>query len=468
MTVRSTRLTNLLILLVYISAAGLSAAPQLLPFVFALLAAAFAVLGAQNKLYMLAPVFLFFSSSILYFSGVAIADLYYAAYIVAHLLWRPRILTKSVPVMAVIFMLYSVFVMTGFSLTVGIEVFLAFLFLVFLMDDMACRERWGPFCSWYIIAMVSGIAYGACLALRGGIAGTVRAQGARFTMAFTDPNYAGMFLSIGLYMLVFRCGRFKGVVRLLLIAAAAAALLMTVSSTAILCNIIVIAVLSIDYLPKARKDARRFIKYLLLAGLAAAALYYIGSKDIPYLSRTLHRFMEKIFSLRAGDLRAATTERSSIWRRHLRYFADEQGVWRMLFGGNYLTDRGLDATKFHTVSHEVYIDSLICFGLVGTLVYAISILRQISGKWRRRNRSREDKLLFVMALIWVIYSFGLSMFPFWAFSFALFAYINPMKKGPGSVEDSELRAQYPGRAHGTNIGHSAAIRLKESIHRDDE
>lgn len=125
--------------------------------------------------------------------------------------------------------------------------------------------------------------------------------------------------------------------------------------------------------------------------------------------------MEKILQFQNGGIDDATTERSIIWKEHLEFFWNQDNFLQILFGGNYLTDRGMDYSKFSIVSHQVYIDALICFGVVGTVVYIMFIFRMLIKKWNSRKLSNTNQLSFVLLLLWIIYSFVLSMFPFWGF-----------------------------------------------------
>ena len=246
-------------------------------------------------------------------------------------------------------------------------------------------------------------------------------------LAFTDPNYAGMFLSIGLYIVLFSNVKNEFLKKLLLIAIVSE-ILITMSSTAILCNLILLIILILDNLIRViqqgtqKISAKELLGYAIAFAGIIAAIIYIQKTNNSIMADSINRFIQKITGMNSG-LSESTTGRSDVWANHLQIFEEKTGVLKRLFGGFFITDRGVDSRYFTIVSHEVYVDSLLCFGVVGTMIYVLTILKQLISKWMSRNISNEHKQIFCIVVIWLIYSFGLSMFPFWGFSFMLFVTI---------------------------------------------
>lgn len=374
----------------------------------------------KDRLVCLAPLFLFFNSTILYFNGIAISNIYFALFTINEMLRRQSINKKSLHLVLLMFSIYAVVVVSNFSIMLSIEFVLIFIFVTFLLENVYSNDNWELFVSWYLAGLFSASLYGL-VAWGNNIANGVTR---RFMLAFTDPNYAGMFLSIGAYLVLY--GEVKNtILKCFLLIVIALEILITMSSTAILCNLLVILFIIIDnfsiFLPK--KNYRINIKRLStdIIGIILIVVAIVLVKKMPdsIMSDSVNRFFQKMAGASAG-LSESTTGRSDLWAKHMRIFQDNSDIWRWLFGGYFITDRGFDSRYFTVVSHEVYVDSLLCFGVVGTTVYVISILKEIVSKWRNRSLSKVHKQIFIVAVIWLIYSLGLSMFPFWGFSFMLF------------------------------------------------
>lgn len=416
--VNKNSILNIIILTTYLLVSLLAIYPTMQQYVCILILFIIGYLSYKDKLYKIAPLFIFFNSSILYYEGIAIVDIYFFFYILEKLFRKSTIKKKSMHNMFIIFILYTVLVVFFNNSMLSLEIMLSLIFLLLFLNDILNRRVWHEFCYSYIITMLFAILYGVFNQYF--MQNTD--ENIRFLMAFTDPNYAGMFLSIGLYITIFKKDIFSTIFRFFIIVICLIAIFATVSSTALLCNIIILLILLLDVLSSYEGIYILLTKYLIVFTVIVCILFYLQSLHIPLIDRTFERFIDKINMFSSGSIENATTGRSDVWKEHLNYFWNQNNIFHFLFGGNYLTDRGFDISKFSIVSHQVYIDSLLTFGIVGTIMYVISIIKQLFIKFIRRTENCDTKIIFIISLIWLIYSFGLSMFPFWGFIF--FLYVN--------------------------------------------
>ena len=389
----------------------------------------------------IAPMFIFFNSSILYFEGVALVDIFFITYIVFRLIKRFKIFFMWQHSLLCFFSCYALFVVIQFEFMLAVEMILSFIALAFIVEELFYKERWYVFCKWYMLSLFVATIYGMCTYIAA-LHEPSNYGVFRYTLAFTDPNYAGMFLSIGFYILFFLKDLFRPIVRILGMTICILSILITVSSSAILCNIIVAILLCITLKSEditIKKFFQKTLSKIIISVIIILFIVWLGIKYFPGLERSFFRFSEKVDMFLAGGIEMATTDRSIIWEEHLNFFWGQKNLLKILFGGNYLTDRGLDESLFTIVSHEVYIDSLICFGLVGTVFYIIEIARQLINKWKARNLSLCSKLQYAIVIIWIIYSFILSMFPFWGFLVMLLASTNEREE---NCEDQEIISEY--------------------------
>ena len=412
---------NATLVALYVLVGLLKTLPNLFNIVAVLVICSIFYYAVIGQLCRLAPLFLFFNSSILFFQGVALTDVFFAAYIFSTLLRRPYINKKNIHPMIIVFLLYSAFVISKFNFFLSVEIILTMLFLALFLNELYENKKWYIFCQWFIIALFSAMIYGLTAYLQESTLNTN--VSIRFVLAFTDPNYAGLFLSIGLYMLIFQKDNFLFLVRAIGIVACSCFILLTLSSSALICNVVVLFVWGISNFPKLvtkKNEIQKVVIFVIAAVFLICILQYFANNMFPEMQRAIERFVEKILLFRTGNLDSATTDRSSIWNEHLNFYINQNNMWKVLFGGNYLTDRGFDTRYFDIVSHQTYIDSLLCFGLFGTGIYVASIINQLYTKWKRHIRSDNAYLIFIITIIWFTYSFILSTFPFWAFSLLLF------------------------------------------------
>ncbi len=385
----------------------------------------------RGVLYKLAPIFIFFDNIILYFAGVAVEDIFCAVYIAIFLLRSSKLKTNASTALLVYFICYSLFVVLQHNMMLSIRIILSLVYLIVLIMDLSKRETCTKFCKWYTVAFLAATIYGIGNYLEGSQNELYSVY--RYTITFTDPNYAGMFASAALYIAVFLKNEFRPFGRYFIIAVSAISILMTVSSSALMVNALILLIIAAFTISHQRKpNLKGIVRFLLFVLVAFAVLSY-AVKIFPGIAETFDRFVGKIDLAQTGNIGKATTARSDIWARHLDYFWNQDSVMKSLFGGNYLTDRGFDKTIFSTVSHNVYVDSLICFGLIGTLFYVIFILYRLIKKIRKFSSSPYNKLSFVLMLLWFFYSFILSMFPFWGFLLFLLNDFGNEEGGTGEV-----------------------------------
>ena len=407
----------------YIAVSIIAIVPSITNYVDLFVLAVLLYAAYKDDLVCMTPMFLFFNSTILYYNGVAISDVLFAVFIVNEVLRRPRIDKKNLHIVFLFFIIYAVVVVSDFNVMLSVEITLIYIFVIFLLQNVYDENNWKKFTVWYLVGLFSASLYGLVSWTNNISSGVTR----RFMLAFTDPNYAGMFLSIGLYIVLFSDAK-NGLLKKLLLIAIVSEILITMSSTAILCNLILIMILMIDNLIKVIKQRSQKISTNQLLGYAAAfaviiaAIICIQKANNSIMADSINRFVQKITGMNAG-LSESTTGRSDVWAKHLKIFEEKSGILKKLFGGFFITDRGVDPRYFTIVSHEVYVDSLLCFGVIGTMIYVLTILKQLISKWTLRSVSNEHKQIFCIVVIWLIYSFGLSMFPFWGFSFMLFVTI---------------------------------------------
>ena len=195
----------------------------------------------RNQFFKLAPQFIFFNSSILYYAGTALVDVYFVAYIVIHIIKKPLVRLGSYHIVLAGFVSYCICVISAFSFSTAIAIIISFFALAILIEELSDRAIWVQFCKWYIIALFSATLYGIGNYIDG-ISNSLYST-FRYTATFTDPNYAGFFLSAGLYMALFLKRELGQWIRYSVICVSIISILITISSSALIANAGIIAIL---------------------------------------------------------------------------------------------------------------------------------------------------------------------------------------------------------------------------------
>ena len=123
------------------------------------------------------------------------------------------------------------------------------------------------------------------------------------------------FCPIGLYMLIFQKDNFLFLVRAIGIVACSCFILLTLSSSALICNVVVLFVWGISNFPKLvtkKNEIQKVVIFVIAAVFLICILQYFANNMFPEMQRAIERFVEKILLFRTGNLDSATTDRSSI------------------------------------------------------------------------------------------------------------------------------------------------------------
>lgn len=185
----------------------------------------------------------------------------------------------------------------------------------------------------------------------------------RFSGLKGNPNYYTVDIIIALAVLIsLMCYRKTGPTYVACVAALSVFGLMSVSKSFLfaLCLLIFIW-----FLFAIKQGVDKFMKFILIAIIAAAVIYFFA-----YDSINLYLF--RFNADRGGSLGDITTGRTNIWKQYVDVIASD---FKILFFGNGLktlifTGRG---------AHNTYLESIFTLGLSGTAIF-IANIRACTGK----------------------------------------------------------------------------------------
>lgn len=245
----------------------------------------------------------------------------------------------------------------------------------------------------------------------------------RYLGSFVDPNYAGFFFNLALFMLFSLKTTVSWRVKLPIAAILCCFLIATVSLSSMICfftTFILFAFL---------KWPRKAVPVVLALFLAVGG-FYGAAKAIPFLSNIqivsdlITRVDSQLGFIEEGDTARVTSERSETWSSYWEYFKT-QTITKKLFGGNIVMASYLEP-KFQKemvgFPHQAYIGLLLNIGIIGTAVLLLGLLLKTVFYLLEYLKKREDVhlILITTTYMWIFFGMGIDFFVDWKFFFFYF------------------------------------------------
>ena len=189
--------------------------------------------------------------------------------------------------------------------------------------------------------------------------------------ALGDSNFAGLFYSLCI-IITFLLKKVPMTVKSILIAIFVIVLLQTASLSALL----VLSVLSAFLIVlKYRLRAVPILLVVLVAGIIGIAtlLTIPQFRQIDAIAGLIIRIEEKLSYIPRGRWDLLTTDRSAIWGNLIAVFFAKP-IWGKLIGGSVITVYALDKSVTSMACHNSYLQSILNFGIIGTLAIYIPFI----------------------------------------------------------------------------------------------
>jgi hypothetical protein len=242
--------------------------------------------------------------------------------------------------------------------------------------------------------------------------------------ALSDSNFAGLFYSLCAVTSI-TLNKLKFWVRGIFLALFGIMLLQTASLSAIL----ITCILTIFYiiLKFRRKSILILSAAFFVAVIGIAIILAVPQlREIPAISGLIIRITEKLSYIPRGRWDLLTTDRAAIWEDALGIFSNK-ALWGKLIGGSVITVMVIDKSIISIACHNSYIQSILNFGILGTivvylpmlLVFGYRILKHFSTP---KGYEKEDlkmlQLIFTFAFI--VFGFTVDFFIDWPFMMLFF------------------------------------------------
>lgn len=237
--------------------------------------------------------------------------------------------------------------------------------------------------------------------------------------ALSDANFAGLFYSLCIVCSIV-LKNLKLWARGIFLALFGIMLLQTASLSALL----ITGVLTVFYIIlKFRRKSIIILSAAFFAMVVAIAVILAVPqlREIPAISGLIIRITEKLSYIPRGRWDLLTTDRSAIWGEAIGIF-NNKNLWGKLIGGSVITVMVIDKSIISIACHNSYIQSILNFGIIGTLVVYLPLFgvfgyRIIKHFSTPKGYEKEDikmlQLIFTFAFI--VFGFTVDFFIDWPF-----------------------------------------------------
>ena len=323
-----------------------------------------------------------------------------------------------------VFMLHSLFAMPQLeSYRVGLNVIvdcaLAYIILLKIIDNP------GLFRKFIYAFLLGGVASGIYGWTNTDVSVDINVAGAgaqtvnRNFGALSDSNFAGLFYSICIVSAI----AVKGIPKWLRAAALVLFGIMLVQTASISALMILAVLLTLYIILKFRMKSIIILTAVFVAAAVAVVVILTTPqlREIEAISGLIIRINEKLSYIPRGRWDLLTTDRYDIWTEAMGIFFSK-GIIGQLIGGSVITVMAIDYSVISIACHNSYIQALLNFGVLGTLliyiplfgVFVYRILRHFS-----KTGGYETEDLKILQLIFnfafIVFGFTVDFFIDWAF-----------------------------------------------------
>lgn len=378
---------------------------------------ALALLFFSDDFYLALPIMIFFYMYLILPGGIALFRIYSILLVIKVLRKRVYFNIEDLFPFAVI-TFYSVYAIIPINAKLAVFIVFDVVFLILYVRTYMIGGRcFHSFFRFYLVAAIASTVFGI-LRMTGQINTAVYIDGewiyiTRFIATYNDPNYLGFFFNIAIFAAISMKLFSNRMLQLLITAILYVALIATLSTTAIICNTFGIII----YLVVSKKVNLKTIGIIMLIMAVLAFSYQTAlERDIPILSDAAMKIKSRIIELDDYNISSFTSQRTDIWEDHLKGYLKQSNL-KMLIGGNVITGYVYDSSKYKTVSHQEFIDMLLNFGFIGSIIMMSAFFSGVFRTIRRLRSGRNDQdvLKVMIKYTWLFYALGLTMFPGWMF-----------------------------------------------------
>ena len=368
----------------------------------------------KDEFYYLYPAcIVYYSYLYVPFTGLSLYRLY-SLVLLVKILIRYKFKLKKSPQLAyaiilTLYMLIAVMFVDIRTAIFGIVdilvIYLLVMNVMYQKDNKHFEKIIGAFTIACVASVLTGLTAGNTMSLSYEISGSWRATN-RFNGTFVDPNYCSLMYILAIAGIL-AIKPFKKVINMLLMVTLGIGIAMTISFTGFIG--LVITVLFYLILTKQINMKTFCIIVALIIGLSGLFYYGTINTDAPVIGDIVYRINSYVLNYESSSNGGLAVSRITIYQKVFDKFKN-QNLLKIIFGMNVATPQ-ISSTSIETVAHNDYMDTLYNLGVIfTTCFYSVIIYRFIKHIMRyRKYHDKRDAFIATTKVIWLYYSFVLTM-----------------------------------------------------------
>lgn len=239
----------------------------------------------------------------------------------------------------------------------------------------------------------------------------------RYMASFNDPNYAGFFFNMAIFIVLCLEEFKKPIMKIPLLVVFYYFLVATGSMSGLIFNVVGLVLFTMF-----KYKYKALIGLTVLAVIVAAAGFAVMKipkiRNLPAVANMEERIVRQFVNTEENEA-DMTSGRAKQWKNYWGYFKNQE-LERKLFGGNMIMSYSVDQSlkdKFGNVPHQAYISFLLDFGVIGAVIVILFYLGKMAYAFFVICQTNSDTtlVLFIIACMWLFYGFGFDYFGDWRF-----------------------------------------------------
>lgn len=309
----------------------------------------------------------------------------------------------------IILAMASMYFLWGYS-HFGLLKSIRYMLIIFCSMIISRRHKKNPDLLSLLLFVIYSSAILEAITLSFGLSGmTIEATERVTGIGWTDPNYTSSICLYGLCALINRS--FDTTKQKLFQFVGCLLIVFGVFRSGSRSGLLAIGIVLIIRIMMINNMKARYSYVITLAIVVVVTLIFSRSGLVPLskFNNIVERWKIVINALQSRNFDVATTHRLPLLISYWDFFINQNPI-RVLFGGVIVGSESL-LSQFGRVSHNVYMDYLLAFGFVGTIIMAYGFLKRTLGYFTlyRQTENRVYLALVEIKLSMLIIGVTLSM-----------------------------------------------------------
>jgi hypothetical protein len=231
----------------------------------------------------------------------------------------------------------------------------------------------------------------------------IRSEG----IGFSDPNYASFICLIGFCASInYKC---KSKIAQIIFILFDLIFVFAIFRSGSRAGLIILVIVILLHIIMGKGITKRLKRLSLISVISLTAIYIVFTMiDLPFVAGLIERWQYTFDTFQAGNMSRTTANRSDVFATYFSYYQN-QNIFKILFGGNIIASSSLLSQSGGMVTHNVYLDYLMAFGAIGSIIMLYYNLKRIWQYYKKYVISGEPAYAAAVEIKLMAMVFGFTL-----------------------------------------------------------